>query len=62
VKEADVRASLQDLSEARPISGRRRTKAEINVIKDAMVTLVTADHPMTVRQVFYRLVILWGGR
>jgi hypothetical protein len=40
----------------RPINGRRRTKAEIDVIKDAMVTVVTADHPMTVRQVLYRLV------
>ena len=42
----------------RPINGRRRTRAEVDVIKDAMVALLDGDHPMTVRQVFYRLLSL----
>jgi hypothetical protein len=35
----------------------RRTKAEIEVVKDTIVAILKADHPMTVRQVFYQLVI-----
>jgi hypothetical protein len=35
----------------------RRTKAEIDDIKAAIVAVLKADHPMTVRQVFYRLVV-----
>jgi hypothetical protein len=35
----------------------RRTKAEIDDIKAAIVAILKADHPMTVRQVFYRLVV-----
>lgn len=34
----------------------RRTKSEINIIKDAIANLLESEHPMTVRQVFYRLV------
>ncbi len=34
----------------------RRTKAEINIIKAAIIEALEADAPMTVRQVFYRLV------
>ena len=35
---------------------RRRTKADMAAIKEAMVTILAEDQPMTVRQVFYRLV------
>ena len=39
---------------ASPIKRRRRTKAEIEEIKSAIYSVVAADRPMTVRQVFYR--------
>ncbi len=39
-----------------PTKRRRRTKAEIAALCDAAVTLLADDHPMTVRQLFYRLV------
>src|SRR6266508_3125587 len=35
---------------------RRRTKVEIEQIREAIFATLAADHPMTVRQVFYRLV------
>lgn len=42
---------------ASPIKRRpRRTKAEIERIREAMVETLRAEKPMTVRQVFYRLV------
>src|SRR5215203_2219972 len=34
----------------------RRTKADIDAIRGATYFALEADHPMTVRQVFYRLV------
>lgn len=34
---------------------RRRSKAEIEAIKDAIYNVLAEDHPQTVRQVFYRL-------
>ena len=34
----------------------RRTKAEIGQLMGEIYTILNADHPMTVRQVFYRLV------
>jgi hypothetical protein len=39
-----------------PIKRARRTKADIERIKDAIVRELRADQPMTVRQLFYRLV------
>lgn len=39
-----------------PIRRSRRSAAEIETIKDAMVEALGADAPMTVRQMFYRLV------
>jgi hypothetical protein len=41
---------------ARSIKRQRRTKAEIEEIKSAIYSVVANDLPMTVRQVFYRLV------
>lgn len=35
---------------------KRRTRADINVIKTTMYQLLQAEQPMTVRQVFYRMV------
>ena len=40
---------------SRPTS-RRRTKAEIEAIKKQIEIALATDHPMTVRQLFYRLV------
>jgi hypothetical protein len=39
-----------------PIRRPRRTKAKIDEIKSAIVAVLEADNPMTVRQVFYQLV------
>ena len=39
-----------------PIKRKRRTKAEIEVVKSAIYQLLDAENPMTVRQTFYRLV------
>lgn len=36
--------------------GKRRTKAEIDAIREAIYAALLEDRPMTVRQVFYRLV------
>lgn len=38
-----------------PIRRRRRTKADMEAIREAIIVALAADHPMTVRQVFYRL-------
>jgi len=37
--------------------GKRRTKAEMETIRTAICEAVERDHPMTVRQVFYRLAV-----
>lgn len=39
-----------------PTKRARRTRADIDIIKAAIVAALEADEPMTVRQVFYRLV------
>ena len=39
-----------------PIKRHRRTKREVEVIREAMHDLLAEENPMTVRQVFYRLV------
>jgi hypothetical protein len=41
------------------IKRSRRTAAEIDAIRSAIMAVLKADHPMTVRQVFYQLVV--GG-
>jgi hypothetical protein len=41
---------------ARTEKRHRRTKAEIQKLKDAILAVLGEDNPMTVRQVFYRLV------
>ena len=37
------------------IKRRRRTKAEVKIIQDAIYDVLEGDHPQTVRHVFYRL-------
>jgi hypothetical protein len=39
-----------------PIKRNRRTKAEVKTIREAVKSVLGADHPQTVRQVFYQLV------
>jgi hypothetical protein len=39
------------------INRNRRTRAEIDTIKAEIIAVLEADHPMTVRQVFYQLVV-----
>ncbi len=43
---------------ARPIKRRRRSKVEIETIKTEIYEVLADENPMTVRQVFYRLVSL----
>lgn len=46
----------ETIYKSRPIKRKRRTKAEIEVVKSAIYQLLDAENPMTVRQTFYRLV------
>ena len=46
-----------DVLSSMPNKRLRRTKAEMDDIRDAIKTVLTADNPMTVRQVFYQLVV-----
>ena len=55
VVEMAVGAVIDELYGASPITRRRRTKDEIEVIRAAMVEVLTADHPQSVRHDFYRL-------
>jgi len=41
---------------ASPIKRKRRTKADIDALCDAMLAILKADHPMTIRQMFYQMV------
>jgi hypothetical protein len=41
---------------SRPVKRNRRTQAQVQSIRDDIVAVLQADHPMTVRQVFYQLV------
>jgi hypothetical protein len=41
---------------ASPIKRARRTKSDVGAIRDAIMTVIRDDPPMTVRQVFYQLV------
>jgi len=50
-------SAAEDLYKACPIKRPRRTAAEIKKIKDAITAVLNADHPMTVRQIFYQLVV-----
>ena len=41
---------------SRSTNRSRRTRADIDGIKSVIAEVLTDDHPMTVRQLFYRLV------
>src|SRR4051812_14932616 len=41
---------------SRPIKRSRRTGAEIRAVENAIISVLTEENPMTVRQVFYQLV------
>jgi hypothetical protein len=51
-----TRESQSALYGARPIKRKRRTKSELGRLEEALHGLLQQDHPMTVRQVFYRAV------
>jgi len=44
------------LYQSRPIKRRRRTGAEISLLRYRMYEVLEQDHPMTVRQLFYQMV------
>jgi hypothetical protein len=46
-----------EINQACPTSRLRRSKADIAAIRDAIVDVLREDPPMTVRQVFYQLVV-----
>ena len=48
--------STRTSNKSRPIKRKRRSNADILSIQDAMYDLLLAENPMTVRQVFYRMV------
>src|SRR5262249_33953266 len=52
-----VRAMTERTYRACSIRRDRRTRAEIDDIKAGIAAILKADHPMTVRQVFYQLVV-----
>lgn len=49
-------ATARTVYQTSPTKKRRRSKAEMQDIRDAIYAALEVDHPMTVRQVFYRLV------
>jgi hypothetical protein len=50
------KATAKNSYGASPIKRNRRTKVEIDKIKEAIYKLLKAEQPMTVRQLYYRLV------
>src|SRR5262249_21977529 len=50
-------SAAEDFNRACPTKRFRRTKADINEIKNTIQAVLEADRPMTVRQVFYQLVV-----
>jgi hypothetical protein len=49
--------TVAQLYEASPIKRRRATKAEIGKRRDALLEIIDAGRPMTVRQVFYQATV-----
>jgi hypothetical protein len=56
-KSTKPRQATEELYEACSIKRARRTKEEIEAIRAAIKNVLDADHPQTVRQVFYQLVV-----
>src|SRR5262245_50130265 len=59
ILEIEASMTATETYRASPIRRNRRTKAEIEGIKSDIFKIVKAGRPMTVRQVFYQLVV--GG-
>jgi hypothetical protein len=53
----DAAGAESGILSSMPNKRLRRTKAKMQSIRDAIKTVLTADNPMTVRQVFYQLVV-----
>ncbi len=51
-----MKSGRKPVNGSSPIKRPRRSRAEMNGIRDALVELLSAEHPMTVRQAFYRAV------
>lgn len=49
---------MTQVYETSPIKRYRRTRSEIDTLRETLYAVLEADNPMTVRQVFYRLVSL----
>ncbi len=52
----DLLLSIEGVKLARPLKRKRRTKAEVEAVREAAREELAAGHPMTLRQVHYRLV------
>jgi hypothetical protein len=48
--------STDQVYQSRSVKRPRRTRGDIKEITDALIRALEVDHPMTVRQLFYRLV------
>ena len=57
VTPASAQIQAGEFYSASPIKRFRRTKANIKGIRDAILEILSADHPQTVRQVFYALTV-----
>lgn len=57
MKSTDRRAAAV-ASDPRAIKRRRRTKAEMQAIRDSIFDVLEAENPMTVRQTFYALTVI----
>jgi hypothetical protein len=51
-----VAMTTASIYEANPVNRKRRTNAELAVVDEAIVEAIRADHPVTLRGVYYRVV------
>jgi hypothetical protein len=47
---------VSGINRACPIKPRRRRREDVDAVRSAIISILNADHPQTVRQVFYQLV------
>lgn len=52
-----LKTSPAQIYEASPINGKRATKAQVTQRRQALLNIVSRQHPMTVRQVFYQATV-----
>jgi hypothetical protein len=48
---------MSDVYQASPIKRQRSTKAEVEARREALIEIIEAGRPMTVRQVFYQATV-----